>query len=237
VQLCPRDRQTLLFSATISSEVESLVMMSLHNPADVKADTLYNTAENLQQQFVRVRKSQDNLVGREAALLALGIRSFNSKTIVFFRSKRATHRSMILFGAPRLLCAPPPSCVADDEAQSFCGILTFDYILKVLAVSVARTDCYRLHRAHGRPNLPVVCAGLMGLKAAELHGNLTQLQRLESLEKFRDGQVQFLVRAWRAPACVQVSAWNCIATQPLPGSKMIKQSCALVELFSSVDET
>ena len=35
---------------------------------------------------------------------------------------------------------------------------------------------------------------LFGLSASELHGNLTQLQRLEALERFRDGEVSFLVR-------------------------------------------
>ena len=88
VQMCPRGRQTLLFSATISSAVDSLVNMSLNNPADVKVDTLYNTADNLRQQFVRVKKAQDNFIGREATLLALITRNFEDKTIIFFRSKR-----------------------------------------------------------------------------------------------------------------------------------------------------
>ncbi|KAJ3128851.1 nucleolar DEAD-box protein required for synthesis of 60S ribosomal subunit [Physocladia obscura] len=38
-----------------------------------------------------------------------------------------------------------------------------------------------------------VMFGLCGLKAAELHGNLTQLQRLESLESFRDRESSFLL--------------------------------------------
>jgi ATP-dependent RNA helicase DDX27 len=35
--------------------------------------------------------------------------------------------------------------------------------------------------------------GLAGLSAAELHGNLTQLQRLDALEQFRDGKVNYLL--------------------------------------------
>ena len=40
--------------------------------------------------------------------------------------------------------------------------------------------------------LMIIC-GLCGIKCAELHGNLTQTQRLEALEKFRSGGVEVLL--------------------------------------------
>jgi ATP-dependent RNA helicase DDX27 len=40
--------------------------------------------------------------------------------------------------------------------------------------------------------LMIVC-GLCGIKCAELHGNLTQVQRLEALEAFREGSVDVLL--------------------------------------------
>ncbi|KAI9346236.1 DEAD-domain-containing protein [Obelidium mucronatum] len=48
-------------------------------------------------------------------------------------------------------------------------------------------------RSKAAAHYMMVLFGLCGLKAAELHGNLTQLQRLESLESFRDGKSSFLL--------------------------------------------
>lgn len=42
------------------------------------------------------------------------------------------------------------------------------------------------HRIH-------ILLGLLGIKAGELHGNLTQQQRLESLKKFKDEQIDILI--------------------------------------------
>ncbi|ORY24648.1 DEAD-domain-containing protein [Rhizoclosmatium globosum] len=48
-------------------------------------------------------------------------------------------------------------------------------------------------RSKAAAHYMMVLFGLCGLKAAELHGNLTQLQRLESLEAFRDQKANFLL--------------------------------------------
>mmetsp|Transcript_34663 Transcript_34663/g.55440 ORF Transcript_34663/g.55440 Transcript_34663/m.55440 type:complete len:899 (+) Transcript_34663:106-2802(+) len=130
VKFCPKSRQTLLFSATMTTSVNQLAELSLNRPVRVQADPLYDMAARLVQEFVRIRPSRER--DREAMLLALCTRSFKSKVIVFFSRKHHAHRMGIIFG-------------------------------------------------------------LCGLKAAELHGNLTQRQRLEALQRFRDGHVDFLL--------------------------------------------
>ena len=96
VKLCPRGRQTMLFSATMSTEIAELAGMALNNPLNIRADAMFATAAGLRQQFVRLKKGADNTASREAVLLALATRSFKTKTIVFFRSKKQAHRVTIV---------------------------------------------------------------------------------------------------------------------------------------------
>ncbi|KAG1056454.1 hypothetical protein G6F43_001648 [Rhizopus delemar] len=130
VKSCPKSRQTMLFSATMTDNVDQLIRMSLHNPVRLFVDRSNQAASRLIQEFVRIRQARE--ADRSAVLLALCKKSFKNKVIIFFRSKAAAHQMKILFG-------------------------------------------------------------LMGLNAAELHGNLTQEQRLEALEQFRDNQVDYLL--------------------------------------------
>ncbi|CAO3657267.1 unnamed protein product [Mucor hiemalis] len=130
VKACPRGRQTMLFSATMTDNVDQLVRMSLNNPVRLFVDPSNQAASRLIQEFVRIRQNRES--DRSAVLLALCRKTFKNKVIVFFRSKAAAHQMKILFG-------------------------------------------------------------LMGLSAAELHGNLTQEQRLEALERFRDNEVDYLL--------------------------------------------
>jgi ATP-dependent RNA helicase DDX27 len=158
VKYCPLSRQTLLFSATMTSRVEDLVKMSLKRPVRVRicggsageagaGSGSISFAPRLVQEFVRVRSSTGATVTGsadipgssgvdqevvEAMLLALVCRSFNQQCIVFFEMKRNAHR--------------------------FCALLT-----------------------------------LLKVKAAELHGDVTQAQRYMALERFRTQQVDVLV--------------------------------------------
>jgi ATP-dependent RNA helicase DDX27 len=138
IKSCPVQRQTLLFSATMNTNVDELVKLSLKRPVRIRIkDSSNNNAKDmevaprLEQEFVRVRAGNEG-INREGMLLALLSRTFSKQTIVFFDTKVNAHRMMIL-------------------------------------------------------------CGLCGIKCAELHGNLTQKQRLQALEDFRQGQVDVLL--------------------------------------------
>ena len=130
VEYCPTNRQTMLFSATLTDKVDDLAKLSLKNPVRVSADPLYDMAQTLTQEFIRIRRSKEK--DKEAILLSLVSRSFKQNVIVFCGHKRTAHRLLLILG-------------------------------------------------------------LSGFNARELHGNLTQRQRLEALEMFRKGKVDMLV--------------------------------------------
>ncbi|CAN6988248.1 unnamed protein product [Brassica rapa subsp. trilocularis] len=130
VRLCPKRRQTMLFSATMTEEVKELAKLSLNKPLRLSADPSARRPPGLTEEVVRIRRTRE--ANQEAVPLSLCTRTFKSKVIIFSGTKQAAHRLKILFG-------------------------------------------------------------LAGLKAAELHGNLTQAQRLDSLELFRKQEVDFLI--------------------------------------------
>lgn len=138
VKACPSERQSLLFSATLSTKIDELVKLSLKRPVRIKItgkaesdNAEIEVADRLEQEFVRVRSGNEG-VNRQGMLLALLTRTFTSRTIVFFDTKAIAHRMMII-------------------------------------------------------------CGLCGIKCSELHGDLTQMQRLSALEEFRKGDVDVLL--------------------------------------------
>jgi ATP-dependent RNA helicase DDX27 len=126
----PKSRQTMLFSATMTDDVNTLIRLSLTKPVRLFVDPKNTVVGGLTQEFIRVRPQREPF--RPAMLIELCRSFFTSRVIIFFKSKAFVHRMRIIFG-------------------------------------------------------------LLNLKAAELHGSLTQTQRMEALELFRTHQVDFLL--------------------------------------------
>ncbi|KAG8446597.1 hypothetical protein GDO86_014153 [Hymenochirus boettgeri] len=130
IRLCSHQRQTLLFSATMSEEVQDLASVSLKNPVRIFVNSNTDVAPFLRQEFVRIRPNREG--DREAIVCALLTRTFQDHVMLFTQTKKQAHRMHIILG-------------------------------------------------------------LMGQRVGELHGNLSQAQRLEALRRFKDEQIDILV--------------------------------------------
>ncbi len=76
LRMCPVARQTMLFSATMTSKIDQLIKLSMKRPVRIATDPLYDVAKNLVQEFVRIRPTREE--DREAILLALCTRTFRT---------------------------------------------------------------------------------------------------------------------------------------------------------------
>lgn len=171
IQSTPRGRQTMLFSATMTDDVDELVRLSLKRPVRLFVDPKRTTATKLIQEFVRVRgatgggpdgevvrqpnskRTEDE--ARPALLLSLCLRTFRHQVIVFLRSKKLAHQLKVLFG-------------------------------------------------------------LMGLSAGELHGDLSQEQRLHALQSFKDGRVDFLLATDLASRGLDIKGVQTVINYDMP---------------------
>ncbi|MCJ1247127.1 nucleolar DEAD-box protein required for synthesis of 60S ribosomal subunit [Trapelia coarctata] len=126
----PKSRQTMLFSATMTSSVDKLIHVGLNRPVRLLVDAQRQTVQTLTQEFVRLRPGREPT--RIGHLLHLVSTLYTSRVIIFFRQKKEAHRLRIIFA-------------------------------------------------------------LLGFKAAELHGSMSQEQRIASIEAFRSGTVTHLL--------------------------------------------
>ena len=77
----------MLFSATMTTNIDELVQLSLKRPVKLFVDSSTSMTGKLVQEFVRIREHREET--RPAILAALCARTYQSETLVFFKSKAA----------------------------------------------------------------------------------------------------------------------------------------------------
>ncbi|KAH8728220.1 P-loop containing nucleoside triphosphate hydrolase protein [Phaeosphaeriaceae sp. PMI808] len=126
----PKSRQTMLFSATMTSTVDRLIRIGMDKPVRLMVDAKKQTVAGLTQEFIRLRMGKEDK--RLAYLMYMCEKVYTERVIIFFRQKKEAHRVRVVFA-------------------------------------------------------------LCGLKASELHGNMSQEQRIQSVESFRSGKSAYLL--------------------------------------------
>ena len=154
----PKSRQTMLFSATMTSKVDDLVRVGLQRPVRIMVDAQRQTVEGLVQEFVRLRPGRESK--RLGYLMYICSNIHMERVIIFFRQKKEAHRVRILFA-------------------------------------------------------------LVGLRAAELHGSMTQEQRIQAIEAFRSGKVSFLLATDLASRGLDIKGIETVVNYEAPQSHEI----------------
>ncbi|KAK0320360.1 nucleolar DEAD-box protein required for synthesis of 60S ribosomal subunit [Friedmanniomyces endolithicus] len=154
----PKSRQTMLFSATMTSRVDDLVRVGLQRPVRLMVDAQKTSASGLTQEFVRLRPGRES--SRLGYLMYLCSEVHRDRVIIFFRQKKDAHRIRVVFA-------------------------------------------------------------LCGLKAAELHGSMSQEQRINSMEAFRSGRASFLLATDLASRGLDIKGIETVINYEAPQSHEI----------------
>ncbi|KAI5918425.1 P-loop containing nucleoside triphosphate hydrolase protein [Camillea tinctor] len=99
----PKSRQTMLFSATMTSSVDRLIRLGMNKPVRVMVDSQRKTVDKLEQKFVRLRPGREEK--RMGYLIHICKTMHTERVIIFFRQKKEAHRARIIFALMNLSCA------------------------------------------------------------------------------------------------------------------------------------
>lgn len=99
----PKSRQTMLFSATMTSTVDRLIRVGMNKPARVMVDSQKKTVGTLVQEFVRLRPGREDK--RMGYLAHICKTLYTERVIIFFRQKKDAHEARIIFGLLGMTCA------------------------------------------------------------------------------------------------------------------------------------
>lgn len=99
----PKSRQTMLFSATMTSTVDRLIRVGMDKPVRVMVDSQKRTVGTLVQEFVRLRPGREDK--RMGYLAHICKTLYTERVIIFFRQKKDAHEARIIFGILGMTCA------------------------------------------------------------------------------------------------------------------------------------
>jgi superfamily II DNA/RNA helicase len=150
INLLPKSRQSLMFSATFSTEIKKLAATFLRTPLTIEVARSNATAENVTQILYQVREDEK----RDAVSFIIRERNLK-QVIVFSNTKIGTSR---------------------------------------LAVHLVKT----------------------GVKAAAIHGDKSQAERMAALESFKRGEIEVLVATDVAARGLDIAELPCVINFDLP---------------------
>ncbi len=109
LQMIPKQRQTLFFSATMPQDIEKLAASMLHNPVRIEVTPVSSTAEKIDQRLMYVEKSQ------KKDLLRFVLNDPKLKrVIVFTRTKHGANRVSELLTNNRV----PSEAIHGNKSQN-----------------------------------------------------------------------------------------------------------------------
>ena len=149
IEKLPKDRQSMMVTATMDSAVNQLAEVGLRDPVVDKHDDSL-VSDVLRQEFVRVEKNT-----RMPSLIALCSKLCTKKTVIFFDQKKTCERVFTTFE-------------------------------------------------------------VLGMPAVELHGNMSQTRRYESLAAFSSGDVEFLLASDVAARGLHISGVENVINYDMP---------------------
>lgn len=117
----PKSRQTMLFSATMSSSVDNLIRVGMDKPVRVMVDSQKKTVTTLAQEFLRLRPGREEK--RMGYLLYICKNIYKNRVIIFFRQKKIAHQVRIIFGLLGLTCAELHGSL--NQAQRIASVESF----------------------------------------------------------------------------------------------------------------
>ncbi|EPQ26976.1 uncharacterized protein PFL1_05611 [Pseudozyma flocculosa PF-1] len=210
VKECPKGRQTMLFSATMTDDVEQLVRLSLRKPVRLFVDPKRTTAKKLIQEFVRVR-------GAAAGGAVAGSQGLTAASGDGDGDGAGAGAGAGAGGGASKAAASSSTGSGGRVSQQRSEEAHRPALLLALCTRTFTSQVIIFVRSKKLAHQLKIVFGLVGLAAAELHGDLSQEQRLSALESFKDGRADFLIATDLASRGLDIRGVQTVINYDMPG--------------------